>query len=211
MPDWLDSDTLIQPSRTYYSFALVPSFWSYLDRKVQEQVFAAPERVFGELKEVDDDLNAWATNVQESFFRQPSEEVQRVFGQIADSVKADHRFAQQPRCSFSSESGRLADCPRRRRGRTCRDFRKARATVNETQDSRCSRSLRGQMHQSFRAAHRARCQLLSRAAPRSRTDPACCRRECGPVRRRGRRPSGSRSSLASGATCCRRAGSRSTT
>ena len=104
MPDWLDSDTLIQPSRTYYSFALVPSFWSYLDRKVQEQVFAAPERVFGELKEVDDDLNAWATNVQESFFRQPSEEVQRVFGQIADSVKADHRFAQHHVARFLAKA-----------------------------------------------------------------------------------------------------------
>lgn len=104
MPDWLDSDALIQPSRTYYRFALVPSFWSYLDQKIEEQVLAAPERVFSELQAIDDDLKAWASNIQGSLFRQPNEDVQRVFGQIANSTRADHRFAPHHVARFLSKA-----------------------------------------------------------------------------------------------------------
>ena len=38
MPDlWLDTDSLVTPSRGPYRFGTLPKFWDYLEQKAEEQ------------------------------------------------------------------------------------------------------------------------------------------------------------------------------
>ena len=68
MADWLDSDSLITPSRGPYRFATIPAFWEYIEQKANEQVLASSVFVLGELAGSGDELEAWAKRHQGILF-----------------------------------------------------------------------------------------------------------------------------------------------
>lgn len=99
MPDfWMDADSLIRPYREAYRFNIVPKFWEFLEEKAQEQVIASSELVLQELEknsseEQSDELLVWAKRQQGVLFLPPTDAVQQVFGQVAESVKNNKKYA----------------------------------------------------------------------------------------------------------------------
>ena len=68
MPDyWLDSDSLIQTKNGPYGFDIAPSFWSFIEQKMNEGVISSSVMVYGELENGDeDDLLLWAKQQKEN-------------------------------------------------------------------------------------------------------------------------------------------------
>ena len=95
MPDWIDADSLITPSRGPYRFTILPAFWTYLTMKAADQSIASTRFVLGELETASDQLAAWALEVSETLFRDPSQEVQDTYRRVVDSVQATPRLAPQ--------------------------------------------------------------------------------------------------------------------
>ena len=56
MPDyWLDSDSLIQTKNGPYGFDIAPTFWNFIEQKMNEGVIASSIMVYGELENGDED------------------------------------------------------------------------------------------------------------------------------------------------------------
>ena len=91
---WLDTVSFVTPYRTAYRFATVPKFWEFLEQKSKEQVVVSSELVLQELTDDDpDELGIWAKQQQGTLFLAPTENVQKVFGQVAESVKNNTQYA----------------------------------------------------------------------------------------------------------------------
>jgi hypothetical protein len=88
MPEyWLDSDSLMEPSKGPYHPQIAPKFWTFLEQKGREGIIASCLRVYGELQEGQGELAKWATKVSGAgFFVAPDASVQAVLGQIAEHV-----------------------------------------------------------------------------------------------------------------------------
>ena len=93
MPDWIDSDSLVTPSRGPYRFATLPKFWDFMEQKANEQVIASSVFVLGELVGSGNALEAWAKRQQGTFFRSPDQAVQEAYRQIVESIKNNTRYA----------------------------------------------------------------------------------------------------------------------
>ena len=94
MPDfWIDTDSLVTPSRGPYRFATLPKFWEFLEQKARDGVIASSEFVLRELIGSGDQLEAWAKRQQGIFFQSPDQAVQETFRQIAESVRCNRRYA----------------------------------------------------------------------------------------------------------------------
>jgi hypothetical protein len=90
MPEfWLDTNSLVEPKKGPYGFDIAPGFWSFLERKIAEQVIASSSLVLMELKEFEDELSQWA-EAHSDCFVEPNENVQAVVGQIADYVNGNY-------------------------------------------------------------------------------------------------------------------------
>lgn len=91
---WLDTDSFVRPYREAYRFATVPKFWEFLEQKSKEQVVVSSELVLQELDDNDpDELGVWAKQQKGMLFLAPTEAVQQVLGQIAESVKNNKQYA----------------------------------------------------------------------------------------------------------------------
>ena len=102
---WVDSCSMIQPSKEAYSFSLVPQYWVFLHEKAKAGVLACPELVFEELcgtqpKKMDE-LELWARSLHDTLFVSPSEENQRAHTKVVDWVENNQRFKSQHTSSFS--------------------------------------------------------------------------------------------------------------
>ena len=84
---WLDSDALIRAKRDGYGFDLAPSFWEFIERKVDEGVMRSPAAVYPELRDGKDELAEWAKKMEHILFVDPDQEVQKKYGVIADYVQ----------------------------------------------------------------------------------------------------------------------------
>ena len=94
MPDfWVDTDSLVTPSRGPYRFATLPKFWEFLEQKASEEVIASSELVLKELIGNGDQLEEWARRQQGTFFLAPDQAVQEALRQIAESVTRNKRYA----------------------------------------------------------------------------------------------------------------------
>jgi hypothetical protein len=102
VPEWLDSDSLITPSRGPYRFTTLPTFWDYLEQKANEQVLASSEFVLIELTGNGDKLEAWARHQQGTLFRSPTQDVQNAYSQVVNSVNNNGRYAQHQISRFLS-------------------------------------------------------------------------------------------------------------
>ena len=100
MADWIDSNSLITPSRTGFRFSIVPGFWTLLDEKVDSGDLRSSIMVLSELRDGDDQLSEWASERQNGMFEEPSEEVQRKFSEIADWVHSCGRYFDHHISSF---------------------------------------------------------------------------------------------------------------
>jgi hypothetical protein len=97
---WFDTDSFVNPSRGPYRFGTVPTFWEWLEQKGKEKVIASPEFVLvreltGNDPQKADDLEVWAKKQQGTLFWSPTEEVQQVYKQVAQSVINEPRYAGQ--------------------------------------------------------------------------------------------------------------------
>lgn len=55
----IDTSSLTQAFRTYYSFAIAPSFWNFLETQFEEGVIASNDKVYEEIKLGKDMLFDW--------------------------------------------------------------------------------------------------------------------------------------------------------
>lgn len=95
MPEfWLDTNSLVTPSRGPYRFATVPRFWEFLEEKAKAEVIASSEFVLKELLGSGDELEQWAKRQQDTLFWEAQKPVQDKLGEIADGVNANIRYAQ---------------------------------------------------------------------------------------------------------------------
>ncbi len=93
MPDyWLDSDSLIQTKNGPYGFDIAPTFWDFIEQKMNEGVISSSIMVYGEIENGDeDDLLLWAKQQKENgHFLEPGQEVQIIFRKIADYVNSNY-------------------------------------------------------------------------------------------------------------------------
>lgn len=59
----IDTNILATPSRQYYSFDLIPSFWQWLMHLIQDGTVVIMDKVFDELIRGNDELAAWLGDV----------------------------------------------------------------------------------------------------------------------------------------------------
>lgn len=59
----IDTNTLATPSRQYYSFDLLPSFWKWLMPLIQNGTVVILDKVYNELKKGKDELASWLVDV----------------------------------------------------------------------------------------------------------------------------------------------------
>ena len=92
MPEyWLDSNIFIEGKKGPYGFDIAPRFWVLVDELVAEGRISCPMRVYDELLDGQDDLEAWAQERRESgLFLEPEAAVQETFAQIAGYVQASY-------------------------------------------------------------------------------------------------------------------------
>lgn len=101
MPEfWLDTDSLVTPSRGPYRFGTVPRFWEFLEEKAKADVIASSEFVLKELLGGGDELEEWAKRQQGTLFREALEPVQEKLRQIANSVNANSQYAKHHVAAF---------------------------------------------------------------------------------------------------------------
>jgi len=89
---WLDADSLIQTKNGPYGFDIAPSFWIFIEQKMNEGIISSSIMVFGELENGDeDDLLIWARQQKENgHFIEPDAVVQTIFRQIATYVNQNY-------------------------------------------------------------------------------------------------------------------------
>ena len=93
MPNyWLDSDSLIRTKNGPYGFDIAPSFWSFIERKMDEGTIESSSMVFSELENGDeDDLLVWARKQKDKgYFIEPHEIIQSIFREIANYVNQNY-------------------------------------------------------------------------------------------------------------------------
>ena len=86
MAHWLDSDVLINAKNDAYGFDIAPGFWEFLEEGFGDQRFLIPDAVRGEIGQRDDELAEWVRNLPDGSIIMPDQQVQRVYGDIADHV-----------------------------------------------------------------------------------------------------------------------------
>jgi len=67
----LDSNVFITAKRVHYGFDFCPGFWEWLIEQHRAGKLYSIERVYGELKDQQDDLAEWVRALPESFFIPP--------------------------------------------------------------------------------------------------------------------------------------------
>jgi hypothetical protein len=89
---WLDSDSLITTKNGPYGFDIAPSFWRFIETKMNEGIVLSSLIVFDELENGDkDDLFFWARQQKMmGHFVEPDAMVQTVFRQIAAYVNQNY-------------------------------------------------------------------------------------------------------------------------
>ena len=93
MPNyWLDADSMIRTKNGPYGFDIAPSFWKFIEQKMNEGIVSSSSMVFGELENGDeDDLLIWARQQKgNGHFVEPDTVVQTIFRQIATYVNDNY-------------------------------------------------------------------------------------------------------------------------
>jgi len=91
----LDSNTLIEAHRRYYSFDLCPGFWECLTHYCGKARLLSIDRVRGEITG-GDELHEWVRKAPASFFVSTADlEVLATYAQIMESVRHDPTYSEQ--------------------------------------------------------------------------------------------------------------------
>ena len=85
---YLDANVFIEAKNGPYGMDIVPSFWKLLDDQSEAGVICSSTMVYEELATGNDELADWAKQRKNTdLFRDPCEDVQRIFNQIATYVQ----------------------------------------------------------------------------------------------------------------------------
>ncbi|MDR3342723.1 MAG: DUF4411 family protein, partial [Treponema sp.] len=60
----IDSNALITPYNTYYSFEIAPSFWANIEEQIISKRIVVLDKVFDEIVVKKDKLNDWLRGIQ---------------------------------------------------------------------------------------------------------------------------------------------------
>jgi hypothetical protein len=60
----IDSNILIEPYKTYYSFAFVPEFWTFIEQGIIAKKIVILDMVYDEIAVGTDTLSLWIKNIQ---------------------------------------------------------------------------------------------------------------------------------------------------
>ena len=90
---WLDSNTFIEPKNRYYSFAIAPGYWEFLEEQGAAGMVSASTMVYDELvKDANDDLAHWVkAHKGTGLFVVPDAQVQGRLQQVAAHVQANYQ------------------------------------------------------------------------------------------------------------------------
>jgi len=91
----LDANVFIEAKNGAYGMDIVPSFWEFLDEQADAEAICSSRAVYAELAAGGDALADWVkARKGGGMFVEPDQEIQAVFGDIADYVMdnyADHQ------------------------------------------------------------------------------------------------------------------------
>lgn len=94
-PYCLDSNVFIEAKNGPYGMDIVPAFWEFLDKKIEEEIIYSPITVYDELTSWKDELSEWVRKRKNSgLFVYPPDSVQNQFSVIADYVNNNYGQAQ---------------------------------------------------------------------------------------------------------------------
>lgn len=68
----LDANVFIEAKNRYYSFDLVPVFWTWLEDQAEAGDIASTDMIYDELKDGGDDLAQWVKDRRDLIFHVPS-------------------------------------------------------------------------------------------------------------------------------------------
>ena len=71
----LDSNVFIQANKLYYGMDFCPAFWDWLIQYNSAKKVFSIEKVWDELKVIEDNLSKWASKRDAEFFLKPDEHV----------------------------------------------------------------------------------------------------------------------------------------
>jgi hypothetical protein len=60
----IDSNVLIEPYKTYYSFNFVPEFWNFIEQRIKAKKIIILDMVYDEIAVGSDTLSLWIKNIQ---------------------------------------------------------------------------------------------------------------------------------------------------
>ena len=87
----LDSNVFIEAKNRYYSFDLVPAFWTWLEEQAEVGEIASTDMIYDELKDGGDDLAEWVKDQRDLIFhvRSSSQVVAEVVGRLGTWAQAE--------------------------------------------------------------------------------------------------------------------------
>ena len=91
-PFWADTNTFVEAKNRWYRFEMVPKFWSFLSREIDNGSICCPKAVFDELVTGKDQLATWVrTRKDKGLCIQPTGNVQLAYRRIAAHVALRYR------------------------------------------------------------------------------------------------------------------------
>lgn len=99
----LDTNVFIEAYKRYYSFDIVPGFWSALLRCAQDGRIISIDRVKKEINDYkeDDELKKWIVEFDEWFMSTDNEEVFESYRQIIDWAYNESQYKPEAKTEFA--------------------------------------------------------------------------------------------------------------
>jgi hypothetical protein len=87
----LDANVFIEAKNRYYSFDLVPAFWTWLEEQAEAGEIASTDMIYDELKDGGDDLAEWVKDQRDLLFHVPSssQTVANAVGRLGTWVQSE--------------------------------------------------------------------------------------------------------------------------
>lgn len=102
----LDANIFMAAARTYYSFDLAPSFWTWLEAQHQNGVFFSIDAVRQEINQGNDRLAQWAASqIPTTFWLQPGEKTSANVAELINwAFDASQQFTQDAKDEFADSA-----------------------------------------------------------------------------------------------------------
>ena len=100
----LDTNTLIAPSRNYYSFKIAPRFWTFLQDEIVSGNLIVMDMVANEIYKGKDILANWLTAIDVSPLDRRSPDILTCYGKILTHIQESTLYTERALASWSESN-----------------------------------------------------------------------------------------------------------